>query len=641
MRYYGKFKRINAKNVTPSGWHKRFLETQKAGLTGNIEKAGFPFNALGWDNFKTRFGSEDEKKYVWTSYEQTAYALDGQIKCAVLLKDKEWTEKIAGKIERALCEIDSDGYIGPKELKDPSTINRWPHVVFFRAVQTYYDYTDDKSVVKKISDHYLKKPVDYAYGRNALNVEIMLWAYEKTGAPELLDLAEKTFKTFDFNEGDDFSRKKLLSRKKPASHGVSFNETVKLGALLYEYTGKKEYLTPIIRGYKKVFRYQMLPDGLHSCNENMSDRDYMQTHELCDVTDFSRAMNILVEATGKGEYADRAERCVYNAGLGAVDKDFKSIQYFSGLNQIIADDHSNRTWYKRGSSWNAYRPNHITPCCTGNCNRFMADFLLASFMKTEDGIAAVHYGSFVCNEKIDGKKVRIREKTFYPFDDIVRFEVKSETPFAFSVRIPSWSVNPSFTVNGENQKIAAKNGFAKIDLKNGVSEVVLTLPSEAKFMSYCGGTYVEKGCVLFALAAGEKREISQEDNGIQTQYPKWNIYAASPWNYAINTSEKIKVIKKRNTLTPWQTGRAPVLLEVSANRVNDWKTRTLGKIKTADVPDKKDELTKTGKFVFTPRFPQNSENISQKTEKIRLTPFAATTMRVSVFPVLKNTPRDK
>lgn len=54
MRYYGKFKSAGVRSICPGGWHKKFLETQRNGLTGNIEKAGFPFNVLGWDRFKTK-----------------------------------------------------------------------------------------------------------------------------------------------------------------------------------------------------------------------------------------------------------------------------------------------------------------------------------------------------------------------------------------------------------------------------------------------------------------------------------------------------------------------------------------------------------------------------------------------------------
>ena len=635
MKYYGCYRELPIKYLFPGGWQKNFLQIQKDGLTGNIEKAGFPFNTLGWDNFKKEFGSEEEKKYVWTSYEQTAYALDGQIKCALLLNDEDWTEQIENKLEQALRAIDSDGYIGPPELKDPAEINRWPHVVFFRAVKSYYDATQDARILHKLCEHYLKKPVDYTYGRNVLNVEIMLWLYDQTGTPELLNMAEKTFKEFDANEKDSFSSANLLSRKKSHSHGVSFNEIVKLGALLYQYTGNAKYLNPVIKGYNKVFRYQMLPDGLHSCNENMSNNHYMMTHELCNVTDFSRAMSILVKTTGEGKYADRAERCVYNAGIGAICKDFKAIQYFSGLNQIIADDHSNHNWYKRGTSWMAYRPNHITPCCTGNSNRFMPEFLLHSFLQSENGIAAVYYGDNSFCGEWHGQAVTIKEESKYPFEDAVRFYIDSETSFGFSLRIPSWCCKPLLKVNNSDIAFTVKKGFTIVNIEKGHTEIVLEIPSRARFVEYSGGVFVEKGPLLFALGCKEKRELSLEDNGIETQYPKWNMQAASPWNYAVEREKGIEEIKRDCTDFPWNADSAPVVLEIYARRLLNWKMKVRKKIKTADDPTKKDSIQKEGKFVFTPPFPAAEEKNLGEEEKITLVPFGATLMRISVFPLIK------
>ena len=450
-----------------------------------------------------------------------------------------------------------------------------------------------------------------------------------------MQLAERTFCEFDRNERDSFSRANLLSAKKPVSHGVSFNETVKLGAFLYEYTGKAEYLKPVIRGYHKVFKYQMLPDGLHSCNENLSDRDYMQTHECCDVTDFSRAMSILVEATGDGAYADRAERCVYNAGLGAVDKDFKALQYFSGLNQIVANDCSNHTWYMRGSSWNAYRPNHITPCCTGNCNRFFPEIVLHSYLLSEHGIAAIHYGDLSFMGMVDGKRVEIEERSSYPFDEEVRFSIKSETDFEFALRIPAWCENFSVSVAGEKRTVVVKNGFVTLRVPQGNTDIFLTLPSEAKFVRYCGGAYVEKGCILYALACKEARELSSENNGIETEYPKWNLRTNSPWNYAIDLSKPIVTVRKEKSDMPWRKDCEMISLEVSARRLTNWKARLQKKIKTTNVPEQRDIQERQGKFLFTPRFPRvESENLGEE-EKILLIPFAATTMRISVFPIVK------
>ena len=635
MSKYNIFNNVNITKIRPNGWYKEFLEIQKRGITGNIEKCGFPFSVLGWDNHKKEFGSEEEKEYLWTSYEQTAYALDGQIKCAILLKDGEWIEKIAKKIEKALQGVDEDGYIGPTELKEPKTTNRWPHVVFFRAVQTYYDYTKDSRIIDKLVAHYLNKVVDYTYFRNVLNTEIMLWLYSITNNQRLLDLAIENYKEFDKNEEDSFATKNLKSNKKSVSHGVSYNEFSKLGPLFYSYTGDIKYLEPVIKGYEKVFKYQLLPDGLHSCNENMSDNAYTQTHEMCNVTDFPRSMNFLLKATGDGRYADLAERCVYNAGIGAISKDFTSLQYFSGLNQVVADDYSNHNWYTRGSSWMAYRPNHITPCCTGNSNRFMPEFLLNSFLSKDDGVAVVYYGD---NEYDDFNEsgIKIVEKSNYPFEDRVSFEISSKKDFSLYLRIPNWCKNPKLFVNGKKLEVLVEKGFVKCDLGKGESRVELEIPSEVEMVDYKGGVFVQKGCLLFAYDAGDRKEESTVDNGIQTTFPKWNIYAEKPWNYAIEQDKGFKFIQKEINGYPWISENSPFEIEISAKRLKNWVIKERTKIKTTYNPKQKNEKEEVGRFIFTPAFPEvKSENLATESEKIKLVPYGTTMMRISVFPKIE------
>ena len=46
----------------------------------------------------------------------------------------------------------------------------------------------------------------------------------------------------------------------------------------------------------------------------------------------------MFEATGNTEYLDKIEKCVWNAGLGAVSEDFKTTQYFSCVNQVVMDN---------------------------------------------------------------------------------------------------------------------------------------------------------------------------------------------------------------------------------------------------------------------------------------------------------------
>ena len=46
--YYGAFRELPITSFAPTGWMKSFLETQRAGLGGHAEVAGYPFTTPGF-----------------------------------------------------------------------------------------------------------------------------------------------------------------------------------------------------------------------------------------------------------------------------------------------------------------------------------------------------------------------------------------------------------------------------------------------------------------------------------------------------------------------------------------------------------------------------------------------------------------
>src|SRR5271157_756369 len=82
VAYYGKFKSIPANAITPQGWLKQYLINQRNGLTGHLEKAGYPFNTVGWAADSIPNNKSVEK---WWPYEQNAYWVDGMERCGLLL----------------------------------------------------------------------------------------------------------------------------------------------------------------------------------------------------------------------------------------------------------------------------------------------------------------------------------------------------------------------------------------------------------------------------------------------------------------------------------------------------------------------------------------------------------------------------
>lgn len=290
--------------IRPESWIRRFLQTQLTGLTGHIEEAGYPFNTVCWGC--ADYESHNENPQWWV-YEQTAYWLDGMLRCAILLEDPQYLNKGKQILYAVLDQADPDGYLGPKFLKTNIPWNRWPHVVFFRACMAMYDYNQDPRILQQMTAHYLTSPADYSSGRDVLNIEIMLWLYGKTQNSQLLSLAENTYRDYNQKVTDDLSDSQALSDRKPYTHGVSYNEFFKLGAILYLHTGNGQYLTVSQRAYQKLEKMFLLPSGCHCSNEFLISNHYMQSSETCNVTDYTWALSYLLDATGEGNYADRVE----------------------------------------------------------------------------------------------------------------------------------------------------------------------------------------------------------------------------------------------------------------------------------------------------------------------------------------------
>ena len=637
MKNYAKLEELSLSRLQVGGWMKRYLELQKNGLTGHLEVAGYPFDRIGWD--RSPSDTTDSGNPGWWAYEQTAYWLDGKERVGQLLGDRKLREDAKKSYAYTITHADENGFLGPRQLKHSDGWNRWPHVVFFRALMARHQATGDTRIPEIITRHYLGTPQDYRNFRDVLNVEIMLWAYLQNGNKELLALAEKSFVDYNAQCKDDNCQKAHLSNKKAYAHGVTYNETAKLGALLYICTGKKEYLTPTLKAYRKIDRFHMLPDGLHCSNEFLLDNDTMQTHETCDVADYTWALGYVLMATGKGEYADKIERCVLNAGIGSVTEDFKALQYFSCVNQLVLDRHSNHSDFFKGDSWMSYRPNPGTECCAGNVNRFFPIYCGKMYLKKGRSLSAVFYGESTI--KFGG--VCIEQHTNYPFEDTVRFVFRTNKPRSvdFRVRIPAWCQAPVIKINGEAIEVTAKNGFAS--LKRVYSEgdtIVLELPAELKTVNWGkNGVFVERGPLLFTYGMYGDRQIDKDDKKSTKAFPAYNIYPDKDWNYALVDGE---MTLSRNEMcdTPWSIAHAPMTVTVKARKVNNWTllhTDTIRAVHNLYERPWKME-TKKGDFLFTPPLPTDDfikENGLDEEETITLVPYACAKVRLTVFPKAK------
>ena len=633
---YARFKEAPLTAIKPSGWMKTWLENQRDGMTGYLDETGSPFNKPYW-------GGYPNGRANWWPYEQTGYWVDGMIRCGILLDDKFLIDKAEQSIRFTLDHPAPDGLLGPELLR---TISRWPQAVFFRALMADYSLTGDMATVEKVRRNYLEPAnISYAGERDAVNIENMLWAYGVCGDPALRKLAE------DLYQKRCQDMEKNYCNGQPSSvHGVSYNEFAKLGAILFAYTGKQEYLNASIQAYKKIDQFHQTVDGLHTSTERlwpMNEENLMEGHETCNISDFIWSVGYLLLATGDASYADKLEKACYNALPGATMPDFKACQYFSAPNQAIAARNSCQIKFQRGKQMMCYAPQSFeaVDCCAGNVNRAMPGFAARMWMTDKSGgVVAALYGPSSFGFKAGEQAVTIRENTRYPFSDTIEFTVQTDAAaeFPFTFRIPGWCSSASVAINGLKVAMDLPAGTyqtIKRTFRNG-DKISVVLPSAIQLVkSPKNGVTVEKGPLVYALGIKYRKEHDPQNKSQSKRMPAYILAPDAKWNYALDLDNgalaRADVVVAEGMDYPWTAEAAPVKINVQARELNGWDLVKTNQVVRCDNSYTND-LVVDGDFVLTPTLPdpQAIPAMESKTpETIELVPYGCTQLRISIFPV--------
>ena len=619
--------------TTADGWIEEFLERQASGLTGHPDALSYPYNTCLWNGQIKR--NTDTYGWEWWRYEQTAYYSDGLLNLGYLLNNDEYVKKVVDGIEYTLANADESGRLG--KWIDRRIDAMWPICVYFRVLKAYYEKTGDARVVEALHRHYLTyKLEEVETWRAIISIEGMLWVYGKTGDTRLLEMSEKAWNSGKFT---DLIPEVCENDDKMQMHGVTFCEELKLPVLLYAYTGDKRYLDLALNAQRKAERDDVLPDGVPASAEALVGSDnVINSHETCDIADYTWTLGYFLMTTGEAKWADKIEKAVFNACPGAITKDFKALQYFSSVNQVVATGNSNHNDFFHGSTWMAYRPTHETECCSGNVHRIMPNYVSRMWMKQgRDTVVAALYGpSKIRLKATNGAECKIEEKTLYPFDGKVdfHFDMSKKARIPFSFRIPEWSKSVSVALNGKSLKMDCKPGtFVTIDRKFRDGDCLsVSLGMEPECVQFKDqGVYFTLGPLVFSYAVPQKKTVDNtvydNMNGKVPEEPGfdcWSITADGDWNYAWagNNMNDITVLRHQDTDGyPFDHGKSPVTLEIPVEKT-EWCLE---------------------ENRYTPKMPKTDEvkALTGKTEKLELVPYGSSELRVTVFPIVKNQKNDK
>ena len=593
-------------DITPEGWVREILLRQKDGLTGHPEAMSYPFDGCNWAGDLPISQNPHYWGSDWWRFEQTAYYVDGFSRLGYVLDDEELMAKGKANVDYVLdhplppkpdYEFDESTFRGfgfgdmsamIQKRKIIAAAGRpegrlgregdsmgWPFAVFFRTMKTYYEATGDPRVPVALEKNYLTyTPEELSDGRYIINIEGILWTYALTKNPKLLELAEAVWALVPSNMDQ------YLSDRPMSGHGVTVCETLKLPMLLYAFTGKEIYKEAALKGDQKMEDKNMLIDGIVSSSEGLAGVDALATHETCVISDYTWTIGYFLMVTGDATFADRLEKAIFNAGFGAVTKDFKAMQYFSCPNQVLCTGSSNHNEYKKAKTWMAYRSAHEVECCIGNLHRYFPNYASRMWMKDKNGqpVAALYGPSSVVYDLGDGVTVKIQEITNYPFEEDIQFKFTfykdgkvSREPHQmdFTYRVPGWC------------KVSEKQGFQTVSKawKSG-EKFKVNFPMEIEFVKNAEqGESVVLGPLTFTYAIPAKWEVDTKvydylagKESSNPDFVNWNITPAAKWNYAIRNDnlDKAKLIRTHAKGFPFDLENVPLKIRIPVSGVKDW-----------------------------------------------------------------------
>lgn len=623
------FIKLPVGSIHPTGWVGRYLELQRDGLTGHLGEIS------AWLDKENNAWLTSGGDHGW---EEVPYWLKGYSDLAYILGDKKMLKETKLWIEAILNSQRPDGSFGPVNMHGDKP-ELWAQMIALSTLQTYYEYSGDERVIKLMTDYFkwqLTIPDDkfledyWENSRGGDNLYTVLWLYNRTGDKFLLDLAHKIHR----NTADWCQPTSL-----PNWHNVNIAECFREPATYYMLTGDKAMLHASYNVQHLIRRtFGQVPGGMFGSDENarLGYIDPRQGVETCGMVEQMASDEIMLRFTGDPYWAENCEDVAFNTYPAAVMPDFRSLRYITSPNMVQSDSENHSPGIANSGPFLSMNP-FSSRCCQHNHSQgwpYYSENLV--YATPDNGMAFVMYAACTADVKVaDNKKVTVTETTNYPFDEKITITIdKGKAEFPLYLRIPTWTKNAEVYVNGEKQTVAPVSGkyyCISREWKKGDS-VSLRVPmslSMRRWQVNKNSVSVDYGPLTLSLKIKEryvKRDSKEtaihdsqwQKNADASQWPTTEIYADSPWNYALylnptNALGDIEVVKK-----PWPADNFPFTLESVPLEF---------KAKGRQVPSWTLDATKLCGVL-----PDECAPKAVTLDDITLVPMGAARLRISAFP---------
>ena len=623
------FIKLPTGSIKPDGWLLTQLQLQKDGLNGHLGEIS------AWlqkeDNAWLKAGG----KWGW---EEVPYWLRGYAGVAYLFEDKAMLDEAKIWIESILKSQRENGNFGPS-AETKGTQDFWPNMIALWILQSYHEYTGDARVIDFMTRYFhfqLTVPDElfmrksWQHYRGGDNLWSVAWLYNRTGDAKLLELADKIHRnTANWTKATEL----------PTWHNVNVAQGCREPATYYLFTGDSNMMKASYNVQSLVRRtFGQVPGGMFGADENarIGFFDPRQGTETCGFAEQMASDEIMMLITGDPYWAENCEDIAFNSYPAAFMPDYKSLRYITSPNMVMSDSENHKPGIDNAGPFLAMNP-FSSRCCQHNHGfawPYYAEHLILA--TPDNGAAAVLFNACEAQMKVaDGKEIVIKEMTDYPFDTQISFTMKmnEETvKFPFYIRIPSWTRNVSLKINGKATAVNTESGnylCIHREWKNG-DKVEVNYPMEISYRTWQvnkNSVSVDYGPLTLSLRIAEKYveknsaetaiwDSKWQEGADTSQWPSYEIYPDSPWNYALQV-QSVKLKERKDLkpgVNPFTQADIPLVFEAYGRQIPDWKI---------------DEYKLCGVL------PDEDAVKSDTSEKLELIPMGAARLRISAFPTCK------
>ncbi len=521
---YVKLRSVDFNDVqwTAGFWAERFDLCHKVMIPNMWQLLEDPNISHSYENFLVAAGLKkgrhrgpkwhDGDFYKWLEAAAFVY---GVTKDEKLNRQMDQIINVIGKTQR------EDGYIhtpviipqrsqspGATEFKNRLDFETYNMGHLMTCACTHYRATGKTTlldIAKKAADFlytlYKKSPQNLA--NNAIcpsHYMGVVEMYRTVRDPRYFELAKGLIDIRDLvQDGTDHNQDRLPFRKqtKAVGHAVRANYLYAGAADVYAETGDASLLGALESIWRDVAHRKMYvtgatgalydgasPDGSRNHKaiqlvHQAYGRDYQLPsitayNESCATVGFALWNWRMLEITAQARYADILELALYNGVLSAISLDGRQFFYTNPL-RVVEDLPFKLRWSREREAYISCF------CCPPNVVRTIAEVGGYAYSMSDEGIWVNLYGSNVLDTEFsDGSKIKLIQKTEYPWGGTIRISVKEAPGREFSVflRIPDWANGSSVAVNGNLIDNNLKPGqYSELKRTWSVGDVVkLVLP---------------------------------------------------------------------------------------------------------------------------------------------------------------------